>query len=666
MKTNNSINLIFAFFFLIILPVSLFGQETITEKLLEEQEESSEQSALLEIILNLQEHPLNLNSVNLQKLEAIPGLPPGLALEIIQYRKKHGPFKSKIELLLVQSVNTEIFEYLQALVYIPSVRPKVVKRNKLSWRSRVSNRSSQPEEVENAGYENSSEKIYNRLRFDINNIIQGGLLLEKDSGESRWDDLRLYYLSMEISKNFFMLIGNYQLEIGQGLVLWGPYGFSKSAASVYPTKKRERGIKGYSGVDENASFWGGAGTLTAGPFQFIAFFSRNKLDATPVSENEVSGLVQTGFHRTENEKSKKDLISESVFGGRVRYINPEGLSIGVTGYFSAFNKLLYDTDFTRNRFKFRGKENSVLGIDWAWSKDNFILFGEVARSQNGGLALISGAQIDYGSMQLAFLYRDYQKEFQNLHGFGFGDSNGTTQNETGYYTGLKYKLTTTSNLSVYYDIFKHPWSTYFNPQPTEGQEFLAQIEQKLNKQWQLTFRFRSKHGQETQKFADELTRIKPETIAKHKTQWRLQLEYRVSPRVRLRSRFEYVKYRQKRYAFTGDITKDDGIMMYQEIRLQPKSQLQILGRLSFFETDSYDAAIFQYEHDLPGMVTNQALLGRGNRWYLMVKYKPVKFLQLSVKYSETFHNDLKANDNDPTKIRGKIDRKTGFQIEMKL
>ncbi|MFQ5752726.1 MAG: ComEA family DNA-binding protein, partial [bacterium] len=644
---TNYLKFTLALFYLIIFPVSLFCQESIEEKLLEEQAEGSEQSELLEIILNLKEHPVNLNTAHLEQLEKIPGLPPGLRQEIIHYRQQYGAFKSKAELLMVPGMDPDMFAYLQPLITISPSGTFYVKRNKLNWRTRVSNRYDQAQGSENGNYENSPEKIYNRMQFELGDKIQGGLLLEKDSGESRWDDLSLYYLAMDITKNLHLLVGNYQLEVGQGLVLWGPYGFSKSVDSVYPIKKRGQGIKGYSAVDENAAFWGSTASLKTGPFQFITFVSHNQLDATPVTDNEVSGLDKTGFHGDETAKSKKDVISESAFGGRIQFTTPKGLCLGATYYHSSFDKLIYDPDLIRNRFKFHGQENSVLGIDWDWSVNNFFLFGEVAQSKSGGRAFITGAQIDYGAVQCAFLFRNYQKDFHNLHGFGFGETNGTTQNERGYYTGLNFKLTATTTLHTFYDIFYHPWPTYFNPLPTEGQEFLSQIEQKFGRQLQLTFRFRSKQGQETNKFLDQFQREKKEIVDRHKTQWRLQLDYRVSTQVHLRSRVEYVRFQKNRYSVSENILNEDGMMLYQEIRLQPKKQLRILGRVSFFETDSFDSGIFQYESDLPGVVTNQALLGRGNRWYLLLKYQPVKFLQFSVKYSETFRNDRKVPVNNP-------------------
>ncbi|NIR48361.1 hypothetical protein GWO43_07825 [candidate division KSB1 bacterium] len=651
---------------ILLTPLLVFGQERQLETLLEDQAESSEQSELYEIILNLKENPIDLNTATREQLEILPGLSPSLRHAIIEYRDKHGSFDSIEELQLVPGMDSETFTLIRELVFVSRDRVRQVPRIGFNSRTRVLDRIDRPRGFQDGTYESSPQKLYQRLEFDIANRVHGGVLLEKDSGESRLDDLRMFYLASNLTEQLSVLVGNYHLEIGQGLVLWGPYGFSKSANPIYPIRKRARGVRGYTTVDENAAFFGGSVSFNWGPLQAIAFASKSDLDATPASDGEVSGLFTTGFHRNENEGNKKDVVSESVFGSRVRYTTSIGLSLGATTYRSTFDKIINDPDLERDRFEFRGNENYVVGLDWDWPIRNVILFGEIARSKNGGQALIAGSQLDFDSVQLAFLYRDYQKDFQNLHGFGFGESNGTTQNERGYYTGLDYRITRSTRLKAYFDIFAKPWRSFFQPLPVEGRDFLAQLEQKFGRSIQLTLRFRDKFDFETEDFRDALNREKREFLEKRKSQWRFQFDYRVSPQFRLRSRIEYARFKQTGLTNLDVETKDDGILMYQEIRYQPKPNLQVTGRITFFDTDSFGSSIFQYEHDLPGMVTNRAMFGRGNRWYVLLKYEPFTVTEFSLKYSETFRDDVEVIGTGPNQIEGNLDRRIGVQLEMQF
>ncbi len=642
-----------------------FGQDSVEEKILEEQAEGSEQSELVELILWLRENPVNLNTAELQTLEAIPGLTVKQSMEILKYRQKQGSFSAVDELLNVPGMDQETFENVRELVSVAASIPKK-KASHMTFRSRVSSRLERPIGFENGAYESSAQKIYNRLRFELLGTIKGGLLLEKDSGESRFDDLRLFYLSASPRKNIQIWFGHFQLEVGQGLVLWGPYGLAKSSAAVFPTRKRARGVRGYSSVDENSAFLGGAAFLKTGWFEIIAFASQNKLDANPVSDNAVSTFSTTGFHRNQTEKNKKGFVTESAAGGRIKYNSPAGLSIGATFYQSSFDKMVQNPNFARNRFGFRGKDNTVAGFDWKWRLTNGEIFGEAAQSKNGGRALLAGSIFDFTPIKLAILYRNYQKDFQNFHAFGFGESNGKTQNEKGYYLGLNYQLASHTRISAYFDIFSNPWRTFFEPLPVEGREFSGQLEQKFGRQIHLTFRFREKEEQDAEDVFDAFGRSKKELFQKKRSQLRLQLDYKISKQLRLRSRVEFIKVRRNRFNPGKSKEPENGFLVYQDIRLRPSKKFHFQARLTFFESDSFDSRLFQYENDLPGVLTNRALFGRGNRWYLLAKYQPLKKLAAYLKYSETYRDDVDIIGSGADRIDSNLDRRVSIQVEMKL
>lgn len=643
----------------------LLAQENLAEKLLENQQESSEQSELYEILLNLKESPLDLNSATYELLELIPGLTPALREEIVRFRQQLGRFKTVEELLLVPGMDSETFEYLRELVYVKKSGARIKKPVRFQLRSRVSDRIDRPIGFENGAYLYSPQKIYHRVQYQISEKIAGGVLLEKDSGERRWDDLRLYHVSMQPSSNLSLLIGHYLVEIGQGLIMWGPYGFSKGADAVFPIKKRARQFRGYTSVDENAALQGGVVRITLNRFHGVFFGSRNKLDATPLSEDDVSGLAAAGFHRNENELEKKDLLTESLLGTALRYSFPHNLTIGVSGYYSEFDKTIADPDVIRQRFAFRGKTNAVVGLDWNWRIHNANMFGESARSKNGGRALLTGALIDFKKIQLALLFRDYGKDFQNLHGFGFADANGSTQNERGYYTGIHFKIAAHTNLSAYYDIFTHPWRTFFEPLPFEGHDFLSQLDHNFSKQLRGLLRFRENRQQKTAPFKDELSRAKEEFVEITKRQWRMQLDYELSPQLRWRSRFEYVHFNSNRSGATAGDLNEQGFSMYQDFRIRPLKSLTLSARLTFFDTDSFDSAVFQYENDLPGLVTNRGLFGEGTRWYVLVNYH-FRFMNFAAKYSETFRDDTERIGSGADQIAGQLDRRFGVQLDMKF
>jgi hypothetical protein len=58
------------------------------------------------------------------------------------------------------------------------------------------------------------------------------------------------------------------------------------------------------------------------------------------------------------------------------------------------------------------------------------------------------------------------------------------------------------------------------------------------------------------------------------------------------------------------------------------------------------------------------MYGKGIRWYLIIKYKPLKFLTLSTKYSETYKPDETSLSSGDNEIMGNIDNRISLQIDL--
>lgn len=62
--------------------------------------------------------PINLNTATAAQLETLPGIGPGLASRILEYRRKHGPFKRPQDLIIVRGMSAKRFRLLAALVHV--------------------------------------------------------------------------------------------------------------------------------------------------------------------------------------------------------------------------------------------------------------------------------------------------------------------------------------------------------------------------------------------------------------------------------------------------------------------------------------------------------------------------------------------------------------------
>lgn len=62
--------------------------------------------------------PINLNTATLQQLEQIPGVGPVTAKDILEFRKKSGPFRSVNDLLAVRRITKARLEKMRAYIYV--------------------------------------------------------------------------------------------------------------------------------------------------------------------------------------------------------------------------------------------------------------------------------------------------------------------------------------------------------------------------------------------------------------------------------------------------------------------------------------------------------------------------------------------------------------------
>ena len=105
-------------------------------------------------------------------------------------------------------------------------------------------------------------------------------------------------------------------------------------------------------------------------------------------------------------------------------------------------------------------------------------------------------------------------------------------------------------------------------------------------------------------------------------------------------------------------------MVFQDIRIAAHKNLNFSGRIIFFQTDSFNSAIYEFENDLLGVMPNLAMYGKGIRWYLIAKYKPLTYLSISAKYSETFKPDVTSLSSGDNEIIGNLDNRFSLQIDL--
>jgi hypothetical protein len=484
--------------------------------------------------------------------------------------------------------------------------------------------------------------------------------LEKDAGETSLTDFYSAFLELKntgIVKE--IVVGDYSLTFGQGLGMWGSTGYSKGSLAVDAVKKRNIGIKGYSSVNESQFFRGAASTFNIKKFDFTFFYSNNYFDASiDTTLDEVSSFYFDGYHRTISEQNRKNSGRERLFGGRI-YFNNNILRLGATYWNSKFSKPV-KADSTKNLYSFAGDKADMISFDYDVNVKNLNLYGELARSQSGSIAGLSALQLNFSkTAELIFLYRYYPEQFSPVHSFGFGENNGNTQNEQGFYTGLTLYPYKFLIINTYFDQFKFPYRTYFNPIATQGNDFLFNADWKFDRNILINFRYKNENKEETQTVTDEFGRDTKKIVNRNQMNFRIGFDYKLSDKINIRSRYDYVFVG---YDLYGGNNK--GSMFYTDFKFAPSHVFTVATRFIFFQTDDYDSRIYEYEDDIRGVMSNTSIYGKGSRWYIMFNYKPFRSLEFYGKYAETYLDGVKSIGTGNDLIQGDINNRLNLGMEI--
>lgn len=629
-----------------------FSEVENLDNYLDESRISEDDSHLLDLIEHLKSNPIDINSADVTDMLKIPFMSVQTAQSIVQYRKKNGKYFSPSQLYMIPNLDKD--EIANVLTFLTTSMGQDIEKDvgqtlihlKINYRTRALNDLQTRRGFSENKYQGSSYKIYNRLKASLNGKYQLGLLSEKDPGEKDFTDFTSAHLSATDFIIFDKIIlGDYLLEFGQGLVVWSPYGFGKGSDATGSAIKNNRFISEYTSTDENQFLRGGTFSISIGDFTVTPFYSKSKIDAN-IENDLITSLPLDGYHRTELEINKRKRLSENIFGARLEY------NVFIDSKISLlYLQQNFQSKFERTEpFDLAGDQFSFYSVSYQSLLSNFFLSGEVA-SNGKSLAQIHNVQFQ-ATHELSFLIsiRNYPVEYRSLLASGFGESSNT-RNEFGIYFSMKIK-TDYGTIDAYYDQFKFPYATFDNPLPSIGNELLLAYRYRIFRGFETYVRYQFENKEITDQVDNEYKLFKRK---RHKL--RVEFNYTISKQLRLRSRVENV------IVNLPHIT-ENGFLIFQDIRGKLNNELDIYGRMILFNTDSYESRIYQFENDLLGVMTNPALFGKGLKWYLLLKYRLLSHFTISLKYSELIKPDAKTLGSGMSEINGNLESKVGLQVDL--
>lgn len=645
-------------------------------------------SAIVERLNDFSEHPINLNNTDEETLKSLFLLTDLQISNLLLHRQLFGDFISIYELQSLEYLDLATIQLILPFVKVDdkldnlhvSLKElirfgtfEILSRYQRTIESKKGY-ASVPDTIKNQSnnyYYGSADHLYNRIKFSYRTNLSVGLTMEKDPGEQvvfnqqkNGFDFYSFHAFYKGGKYINSIaLGDYQVQIGQGLNLWTGYAFGKTA-DVTNVKKTASSIRPYSSVDEVRFLRGAAVELAYKDVSFIGFYSQKKIDANIQQDSLsddgffVSSIQLAGLHRTTSELNNRHTLTEQIAGANLRY-HYKVFSIGAAVVYQGYSTNYVKATTPYNLYDFRGKGMISSSVDYSFNWKNAIFFGEIAHvSFSNNWATIHGVLVALDpKVTLSIVYRDYNRGYQTFYNTGFSEGS-STQNERGVYLGLKTKLNGPWVVQSYVDFFQSDWLKYQTNAPSKGYELLTQLTYKPNKVLEIYGRYRFQQRQKNSRDTDgtitEIENIDQQNI-------RLNLSYAVSDQLVIKSRIEYV------FINRPSNTPEQGMILTQDILFKPRSfPLDVALRFALFDSDSYDSRIYSYENNALNVFSIPAYYYQGSRAYLLVRYSFARHIDLWVKYGAFIYNNRKTIGSGAEEIKGSVKSDITIQLRFKI
>lgn len=615
-------------------PAIAFGLET-AEELLDRSEQEGNGENLVEILHELRSRPLPLNSATWQELLRIPLLSADDASRIVDWRSTNGAIGSAIDLEKVIGVDQARRVAPFLLFELPKAvrRPAGSKGFQGNAYSRLYWETPPRKGIETGKYEGENRRLYGRIQASGPNY-GASFVQESDIGEPDAGDFQSYSLSAErIGIVSQVVAGNYRLSFGQGLLFGQGRYFSKGTDAVDGVLLFSPSVRPYTSASEENFMQGGAVTLSPGAFEVTAFTSHAKLDAS-ITDGVATSVSASGYHRTVSEQAKKDNFTLGAKGVNLRYRYRSGkLNAGIGGTLADYRYGI-PVDWLRDN----GQERRAGSVEANLVYRDVQAFGEAAFSQEPDEASwIFGLQAPVGpGVTGVASVRRYAVGYFSPFASAFAERGDGGSNEEGFYLGLKARVSGHLDVGASYDIFRFPELSDTYALPSSGHDARLYItwKQSTATTWSGLYQHKQKEETLTQT-ADGgwLQYVMP--VPKTTNRIQLNLETKASTMFTFRTRGEYKSVESR---FSSGKETDRGWLVYGQLK-STFGKLSVSTRYTRFDTDSYDAAIYAYEDDLPLVYSLGTFYGRGQAMFILLNYEPFGNFRLAAKYETSWYAD---------------------------
>lgn len=589
-----------------------------------------------DLLTNLAEHPININTATREDLEELPFLTNQQIEDILAYIYQYGPMKSLGELGLIESIGYYQHKLLEFFVYpgdikqekFPSLKNifkygkhEIITTAKFPFYNRKGDLK---------GYLGYRYKHWLRYTFTYGKYVKLGIVGSQDAGEPfmshgncPYDYYSYYFQIRNYGKLKNLTLGRYRLKFGMGLTINTNYNLGKTI-TLSNLGRNSNNISTHSSRSEANYLQGAAVTITiAKGLDLSCFISYRSIDAAlSKDKSSILNIIKTGYHRTEKEIEKKHNASVFLLGNNLHYFN-NGFHVGATVFYTSFNKPLKpDTKQLYRQWYPKGKSFYNIGAEYGYTSHKLVLSGETATGNSHAIATINSLSYTFNSsLSLIALQRFYSYKYYSLYAQSFSTGN-RVQDESGLYLGINCHPLNFMTLMAYLDYAYYAWPKYqISKASRSWDEMIAAIFH-LNKNFNIITRYRIRTGERNNNEKSGLV---------NKTEQRGRFTFQYQGKNwsnNFQNDISYCQYKQNSF---GWMTSDNITVHLQK--------LQFTVNIGYFHTKDYNSRIYTYEPNTLYNLSFPAFFGKGIRYCLLTKIKISNHLLLIAKIGTTDYFD---------------------------
>ena len=616
-----------------------------------------------ELLCELEQHPLNINRASREQLEELPFLSAQQVEGIMEYLWRYGRMESLGELAMIRELDYSQRRLLTYFIYIdeqesendrqqaPSLKDlakyghhELIVTGRVPFYERKGDKD---------GYLGPKYRHWLRYQFSYGEQVKAGLVGAQDAGEpflankNRWgyDYYSFYAQLRNIGRLESLVVGNYRVSMGMGLVMNNSFSLGK-LAMLQNLGRSAYTLRAHSSRSAG-SLLGIATTVDVGrDLKLTAFVSYSPSDATLNKDGTAATILDTDYHRTETEMAKKHNLHTLKTGGSLRY-QAHGLRLGINTLYTHLDRELKPNTSTLYRRHYpQGTDFLNLSLDYGYASPRVALSGETATDRKGHLATINSASLRLSDIvSMMVLQRFYSYAYCALDAQSYSDG-GKVQNESGVYLGLSWQPSIALRLSAYTDYAYFAWAKYQVSQSSYSWDNMLQaVWQKHG--WTLNGRYR--------------LRLRQKDAADKQT-----LENRWEHRGRLGVDYAGGHGIAGRLQIDGCRMQGEwGAMISSSLSFSRK-WLRLNGGLGYFHTDSYDSRLYLYESGPLYTYSMAQFYGEGIRYWLMGRVAIGKRLMLTAKAGVTDYFDRSSTGSGYQQVDGSSLTDLDLQVRWKF